>query len=97
MPAIIEKFRKYADAFEMAIQDEDTEESFGGWSDIIMKDTELLKQVLHMSENKDNDEGRKWAVLLCKAKKESVRYLADKIMKKEPFVVEDRSHIFLGK
>jgi len=93
--ALIEKFRVYQNAFEMAVQNEDTEEAFGGWSDIIKQDTDLLEKVKKMTENKDNDEGRKMAVLLCKHKKLSVQYLADKIMKREKFIVEDRSNIAL--
>lgn len=93
--AIIERFRKYANAFEMAVQDEDTPEAYGGWSDIIKKDTDLLKMVLEMVDNRDNDVGRRMAVILCKHKKESVRYLADKIMKREQFEVVDRSNIEL--
>jgi len=89
--AIIEKFRIYANAFESAVQDEDTPEAYGGWSDIIKQETDLLEMVKKMVKNKDNDEGRKIAVLLCKAKKESVRYIADKIMKREKFEFEDRS------
>jgi len=89
--AIIEKFRIYANAFEMAVQDEDTPEAYGGWSDVIKQETDLLEMVKKMVKNKDNDEGRKIAVLLCKAKKESVRYIADKIMKREKFEFEDRS------
>ena len=93
--ALIEKFRIYANAFESAVQDEDTAEAFGGWSDIIMKNKELLKQVIHMVENRDNDEGRKMSVLLMKSPKESVRYLCNKIQKGEKFEVEDRRHITL--
>lgn len=93
--AIIEKFRKYKNAFESAVQDEDTPEAFAGWSDIIMKDTELLQMVIKMVDNRESDEGRKLAVLLCKHKKESVRYLCDKIMRGEKFIVEDRTNIEL--
>ena len=92
---MIEKFRIYANAFESAVQDEDTPEAYGGWSDVIKQDTDLLTMVTKMVRNRDNDEGRKMAVLLCKAKKESVRYIADKIMRREKFEVEDRSHISL--
>jgi hypothetical protein len=95
MPALIEKFRKYKNAFEAAVQDEDTAEAFGGWSDIIKQDTELLAMVTKMVDNKDNDEGRKMAVLLCKHRKESVRYISDKVMKREPFEVVDRTTIEL--
>jgi len=95
MAVLIEKYRKYANAFEMSIQDEDTDEAFSGWTDIIRMDTDLLKMVIKMVDNKDNDEGRKMAVLLCKHKKESVRFLADKVMKREPFEVVDRSSITL--
>lgn len=93
--AIIEKFRKYKNAFESAVQDEDTPEAFAGWSDIIMKDTELLEKVIKMVDNRDNDEGRKLAILLCKHPKYSVKYIADKIMKREKFEVEDRTGIEL--
>lgn len=95
MAVMIEKFRIYANAFEAACQDEDPPEAYGGWSDIIKQDTDLLNMVLKMVKNRDNDEGRKTAVLLCKAKKESVRYLADKVMRREIFEVEDRSTISL--
>lgn len=88
---MIEKFRKYANAFEMAVQDHEDEESISGWSDIIMKDTDLLAAVVKMVDNKDNEEGRKLAVLYCKHKKESVRFLADKVMKGDVFEVEDRT------
>lgn len=93
--AMIEKFRIYANAFESAVQDEDTDEAYGGWSDIIKQETDLLAMVKKMVLNRDNDEGRKMAVLLCKAKKESVRYIADKVMRRENFDVEDRSKIEL--
>ena len=92
---MIEKFRKYQNAFEMAVQDHEDEDSISGWSDIIMKDTDLLAAVIKMVDNKDNAEGRKISVLHCKHKKQSVQYLADKIMKGEEFTVEDRTHISL--
>lgn len=88
---LIEKFRIYENAFEVAVQDEETNEAYGGWTDIIRKEKDLLEMVLKMVKNRDNDEGRKMAVLLCKAKKESVRYIADKVMRREKFQVEDRS------
>jgi len=92
---MIEKFREYANAFEMAVQDEDTEDAVGGWSDIVKKDVKLLEQVRKMVKNRDNAEGRKIAVLHCKHKKESIRYLADKVMQRIPFEVEDRTSIEL--
>ena len=92
---MIEKFRKYANAFEMAIQDHEDQDSISGWSDIVMKDTDLLAAVIKMVDNKDNAEGRKIAVLHCKHRKESIRYLSDKVMKGEPFEVEDRTNITL--
>jgi hypothetical protein len=95
MSETIEKFRKYKNAFEMAVQDEETKESISGWSDLVKENKELLVRVIKMVDNKDNDIGRKEAVLLCKHKKESIRYLADKIMKKEIFEVEDRTSIEL--
>ena len=94
-PVLIEKFRIYANAFEAAVQNEDTEEAFGGWSDIVKQDTDLLKMVIKMVENRDNDEGRKMAVMLCKHRKESIRYIADKVMKREKFEVVDRRNITL--
>lgn len=93
--AIIEKFRIYANAFEAAVQNEDNDEYFGGWSDIIRQESDLLEKVIKMVKNRNNDEGRKMAVLLIKCKKESVRYIAEKIMKRENFEVVDRSNTFL--
>lgn len=95
MAEMIQKFRKYANAFEMAVQDHEDEDSIGGWSDIVKQDTDLLEQIIKMVDNKDNAEGRKIAVLHCKHKKESIRFLADKIMKGEQFEVEDRTSITL--
>ena len=93
---MIEKFRKYANAFEMAIQDEETEDSKAGWSDLVREDTDLLKSVIKMVDNRYNAEGRKIAVLHCKHKKEAIRFLADKVMRGDQFEVEDRSTITLG-
>jgi len=92
---IIQNIRKYANAVEMAVQDEDTPDAFGGWADIIKQDTDLLKMVRTMLDNKDNDEGRKIAVLLCKHKKPSVRWLADLVMERACIEVEDRLNISL--
>ena len=92
---MIEVFRKYKNAFEMAVQTEEDEYSIAGWSDLVKQDTELLKAVTRMVDNKDNAEGRKIAVLYCKHKKESIRFLSDKVMKGEEFTVEDRSTIEL--
>lgn len=95
MAVLIEKFRVYANAFESAVQDEDTAEAYSGWADIIKQETDLLEMMLKMIKNRDNDEGRKIAVLLCKHRKESVRFVADKVMRREKFEVEDRSNITL--
>jgi hypothetical protein len=92
---MIEKIRKYANAIEMAVQNYEDEERIGGWSDIVMKDTQLLEMVRRMIDNRNNDEGKKIAVLLCKHKKESIQWLADKVMKDEIFEVEDRTSISL--
>lgn len=95
MAFIKEVYRKYANAFEIAILNEDTEETAGGYSDIIRKDTELLKQVLEMVENRNNQLGKAKSILLMKHKKPSVRDLCDKIQKGEPFEVVDRTTITL--
>lgn len=92
---MIEKFRKYKNAFEMAVQTHEDEESISGWSDIVMKETDLLKNVIEMIDNRDNSKGKKIALLLCKHRKESIRFLADKIMKGEHIYVEDRTSIAL--
>lgn len=92
---MILKNRKYSNAYEIARELEETEETISGYSDIVKKDTELLKQVIYMVDNKDNDEGRKMAVLLCKHPKLSIRDLCDDIMKGVQFEVEDRSSITL--
>lgn len=93
--ALIEKFRIYQNAFETAIQESDTADEYSGWTDIIRQDKNLLERVVYMVKNRNNDEGLKTAVLLCKHPKQSVQYIADKIMKKEKMVVEDRSTITL--
>jgi hypothetical protein len=94
--ALEEHFRNYANAFEMAKVTKETDEEIEGWSDLIRKDTDLLAEVRRMVDpQKSSDERRRVAVLLCQHPKESVRYLADKIMKGEKFEIEDRSHITL--
>lgn len=90
-----EFFRTYANAIETAVVTEETEDYIKGYSDLIRLDTELLEKVNRMLLNKDNAEGRKMAVLLCKHEKESVRYMAEKVMKKIPFEVVDRTDITL--
>jgi hypothetical protein len=95
MAAMLEYFRDYANAFETAVQNEESEEAYGGWTDIIMADLELLDTVRKMSYNQNNDEGRKLAVLHCKHPKESIRYLANKIMNGIPYEVVDRTKISL--
>lgn len=92
---MIQHIRQYENAFEMAVQTGEDEESISGWSDIILKDTELLKLVSKMAKNADNAEGKKIALMLCKHPKESVRWLSNKIMADEKFEVEDRSTITL--
>jgi hypothetical protein len=91
----IEKFRKYKNAFEIAVMDEDTVDYVGGFSDIVRLENDLLAHIIKMVDNRYNDIGRKEAVLLCKHKKDSIRYLAEKVMKNENFEVEDRTSIEL--
>ncbi|MFW6121275.1 MAG: hypothetical protein ACOC80_10325 [Petrotogales bacterium] len=92
----IEKYRMYKDAFEMAVQESEDEDSIQGWSDIVRLDTDLLESVKKMVQNRDNQEGRKIAVLHCKHRKKSIRFLSDKIMRGDTFDVEDRTHISLS-
>jgi len=92
---MLEYFRIYQNAFEISIQDEDSDEVLGGWADLVKEETHLLENVLKMVKNRDNEEGRKLAVLHCKHPKFSIRYLADRIMKGEKFDVIDRSQISL--
>ena len=93
--AMLEYFRDYANAFESACQDEESEEAYGGWTDIIMSETDLLDIVRKMSYNQNNDEGRKLAVLHCKHPKESIRYLSNKILNGIQYEVVDRTKISL--
>lgn len=95
MAAILEYFRDYANVFECAVQDEESEEAYGGWTDIIMTETELLDVVRKMSYNQNNDEGRKLAVLHCKHPKMAIRYLANKILNGIPYEVVDRTKMSL--
>lgn len=87
--------RLYKNAFEMAMQTEDTDEYVAGWADIVRKDEHLLAQVRKMIADKKSAEAKTLAVLHCKHKKESIRTLADMIMKEEDFEVEDRTKIEL--
>lgn len=88
-------FRMYKNAFEMNCMTEDTDEYVAGWSDVVRKEEHLLENIRKMVADKKSQEAKTLAVLHCKHKKESVRLLADKIMKGEDFEIEDRTTIEL--
>lgn len=90
-----EVFRMYKNAFEICKVTKITDTEIEGWSDLVRIDTDTFDLLAPMALNKENSEGKKLAVLLCKHKKESVRWFAEKILRGDDFVVEDRSTITL--
>ncbi|MFW6311095.1 MAG: hypothetical protein ACOC1K_02545 [Nanoarchaeota archaeon] len=92
---MLEYYRRYANAFEIAVQDYEDDECYKGWTALVRKDKKLLATVIDMIENRDNEKGKKLAVLNCKHPKPEIRYLCDKIMKGEKFDVVDRTETTL--
>ena len=89
-------YRIYANAIEMVFQEAETDEKYSGATEIIRKNVELFKMVREMILNRDNDIGKKLAVLNLRHPKLSVRWCANEIATPtEEFEVVDRSHITL--
>jgi len=93
-------YRIYANAFEIAYQEEETADKFGGWTEVVRKNIDLFEDMKEMFRNKDNDLGKKKAILFLKHKKLSIRYAANEIIQRKDsnplgFELVDRSHITL--